>query len=226
MRRSHLEPTDNASKDSPLLRHPLVAVVHQPGLVTLFTYPGYDFFSQVISEQSAIGAPGRELNVAMGVLYDVLVVAFGIGVWLSAENCRNVKIAGALLVAGSIYGSFWPPMHMRGAPTSVTDLLHIVWTAAWFAFTITAMFLAAGALGRRFMNYTVLTVAAMLLFGFFTGLLGPRLPQNLPTPGIGIYERINIGAFLLWIMVLALALWPHSSVAQHEAWSVIRRQRA
>lgn len=186
-------------------------------LAALFTYPGYDFVNQVISEQSAIGAPGRDVNVAMGIAYGVLVAAFGVGIWLSAEGKRSLKVAGAMLIAGAIYGAFWPPMHMRGAQTSLTDTLHIVWTAAWFVLIMSAMFLCARALGKRFMFYTIATVAVILVFGMLTGLQGPNLPANLPTPGIGVYERINIGAFLLWIVVLAVELWPHKGAweAQH-----------
>ena len=33
-----------------------------------------------------------------------------------------------------------------------------------------------------------------------------RVGANLPTPPLGVWERINIGAFLLWVMVLAACL--------------------
>ena len=46
----------------------------------------------------------------------------------------------------------------------------------------------------------------LLVFGVLTGLEGPRIGANLPTPWGGIWERINIGVFLLWIVVLAAAL--------------------
>lgn len=32
------------------------------------------------------------------------------------------------------------------------------------------------------------------------------IDKNLPTPFIGIWERINIGAFMLWIIVLSVLL--------------------
>jgi hypothetical protein len=31
--------------------------------------------------------------------------------------------------------------------------------------------------------------------------------MNLPTPWIGLWERINISVFLLWIVMLAAVLW-------------------
>ena len=35
----------------------------------------------------------------------------------------------------------------------------------------------------------------------------PRIGANLPTPWIGVWERINLGVFLLWVVMLAVALW-------------------
>lgn len=174
----------------------------------LLSYPGYDFANQVISELSAIGVASRGIDIAIGRAYGVLMVLFGAGVWLSAGTKSGLRITGALLAAAAIYGSFWPPMHMRGAPMSLTDTLHIVWTAAWLVLTVAAMFIASGALPKGFRYYTVATVGVILLFGALTGLQGPHVAANLPTPGIGIYERINIGAFLLWVVVLAVDLWP------------------
>lgn len=186
-------------------------------LAALLTYPGYDFANQVISELSAIDLPSRGVDIAMGRAYSVLMLLFSIGVWLSAGERRALRVVAALLAVATVYGAFWPPMHMRGAPTGLTDTLHIVWTAAWLVLTLAAMGCASAALGKRFLYYTVTTVVLILLFGALTGLQGARLAANAPTPGIGIYERINIGAFLLWIVVLAFQLWPaHASVKQGE----------
>jgi hypothetical protein len=39
-----------------------------------------------------------------------------------------------------------------------------------------------------------------------TELDGPRIAANLPTPWIGLWERTDIGAFLIWVMALATVL--------------------
>lgn len=181
-------------------------------LAALLSYPGYDFATQVISELSAIDLPSRGVDIAMGRAYSVLMLLFSVGMRLSADDRRGLRVAAALLAAATIYGAFWPPMHMRGAAPGLTDTLHIVWTAAWLVLTFTAMAFAAAALERRFLYYTVATAAVSLLFGALTGLVGARLAANMPTPGIGIYERINIGALLLWVAVLAVQLWPRVPV--------------
>src|SRR5689334_19374663 len=52
-------------------------------------YPGYSPISQVFSELLAEGAPTRPFMVAVSTVpYNVLVAAFGIGVWISAGGRR------------------------------------------------------------------------------------------------------------------------------------------
>jgi hypothetical protein len=43
-------------------------------------------------------------------------------------------------------------------------------------------------------------------FGALTGMEAPGLEANLPTPLIGVWERIGIGVFMLWIAMLAIVL--------------------
>jgi hypothetical protein len=167
---------------------------------------GYSSLSQAVSELSAIGAPTRPLWVGLGIPYTLLLIAFGWGVWLSAGPSRALRAVGALYVAEALIGAFWPPMHLRGAETTLTDTLHIVWTAGWLAVMLTAMGLAAAVLGRRFRIYTLATLATFVAFGALTSIEAPRLAAGLPTPYLGLWERVNMGAGMLWIAVLAMTL--------------------
>jgi hypothetical protein len=45
-----------------------------------------------------------------------------------------------------------------------------------------------------------------IAFGILTWLESIGINKNLPTPYIGIWERINIGAFMLWVIVLSIVL--------------------
>jgi hypothetical protein len=64
----------------------------------------------------------------------------------------------------------------------------------------------AVAFGKQFRNYSIATIVILVVFGVLTGLESPRIASNLPTPWIGVWERISIAAFLLWVVVLAVAL--------------------
>ena len=169
-------------------------------------WEGYSMASQAVSELSAIDAPTRALWVPLGVVYTFLVVAFGFGVWMSAGGSRALRSVGALFIADGVLGAFWPPMHLRGVETSLTDLLHIVWTVAWLAVMLAVMGLSAAALGRRFRLYTFATLALFITFGTLTWMAASNIARNLPTPWLGLWERINMAIGMLWIAVLAVAL--------------------
>ena len=174
-------------------------------------WPGYSSSSQTISELSAIGAPTRPLWAALGMLYTVLIVAFGWGIWMSSRDTRQLRVVGALVFAAGVFGVFWPPMHLRevlaeGGGT-LTDTLHIVWTAVNGLLLMIAMGFAATALGKPFRWYSIGSIAALLVTGAITSGDAARLEANLPTPGMGVWERINVGVMMLWLVVLALALF-------------------
>ena len=176
-------------------------------------YEGYSPISQVPSELTAIGAPTQALWTRLGWIYTVLICAFGIGVWTSAGRNRPLQVVGSLILAHASLGLLWPfaPMHQRdvlaagGGTTS--DTLHQVLAAV----TVVLMFLAIGfsatAFGRRFRWYSIVTIVVLLTFGGLTFLEAARLQANLPTPWIGLWERINISVFLLWVVILAVILW-------------------
>ena len=78
-------------------------------------WPAYSSASQTVSELSAIGAPTRSLWVPLGIVYTVLMAAFGWGVLASAGRNRRLSIVGSLLVA---YGLFGATLLQRAAPTN------------------------------------------------------------------------------------------------------------
>jgi len=176
-------------------------------------YEGYSPISQVPSELTAIDAPTQALWTRLGWIYTLLITAFGIGVWKSAGGNCAVRSVGGLILAQASLGLLWPfaPMHKRevlaagGGTTS--DTLHQVLAAV----TVFLMFLAIGfgatAFGKRFRLYSIVTIVVLLWFGGLTFFEAPRLQMNLPTPWIGLWERINISVFLLWVVTLAPLLW-------------------
>jgi len=66
-------------------------------------------------------------------------------------------------------------------------------------------FAAAGS-GRAFRWYSILTVATILVGAVLSGMQIPRIDSHLPTPGLGVYERLNIYSMLLWVAVFAMSL--------------------
>jgi hypothetical protein len=173
-------------------------------------WEGYSSASQTVSELSAIGAPTRALWVPLGIAYTLLLTAFGWGVWESARRNRPLRIVGSLMVASGVIGLAWPPMHQRAVLAAgggtLTDTMHIVWSVVTVLFFVLEIGFGAAAFGKRFRLYSIATMMILVVFGTLTGLDGPRVSANLPTPWIGVWERISIAVFLLWVVVLAVGL--------------------
>ncbi|MGZ5220357.1 MAG: DUF998 domain-containing protein [Chitinophagaceae bacterium] len=173
-------------------------------------YVGYNSASQTVSELSAIGAPTRPLWVALAVVYALLMIAFGLGVRRSAGRNRSLRIVGTVMIVNGVIGLFWPPMHQRevlaAGGGTMTDTLHIVFTMITIPLFLLAIGFGAAAFGKRFRIYSIVTIVVLIVFGVLTGLDSPRMEADLPTPWMGIWERISIGAYMLWVVVLSIIL--------------------
>ncbi|MEU7526930.1 DUF998 domain-containing protein [Saccharothrix sp. NPDC042600] len=172
-------------------------------------YEGYRFADHTVSELFAIGAPTAALAVPLMLVYSVMAIAFGCGVWLSAGGRRAVRVVAVALVVKEvlgIVGTAFGPMHMRGVEPTFTDTLHITVTALGALCYLVAMGFGAAAFGRAFRFYSIGTVAVLVVGGFMAGRGAGNVPSDLPTPWMGLWERLNIYATMLWIVVLAVLL--------------------
>jgi len=171
-------------------------------------YEGYSYINQAVSELSAIGAPTRPLWVAMSFLYNPLVIAFGVGVWGSAGGKRSLRVAGILLIVYGVLGlmAFLFPMNLREAEKTLTDTMHIIGTSVTVLLILLFIGFGSSAGGKWFRLYSILTIVALLVFGALAGMQGPRIEAGLPTPWLGVMERVNIYASMLWVLVLAAVL--------------------
>jgi hypothetical protein len=181
-------------------------------IIVPLQWQAYDIASQTVSELSAVGAPTRTLWLVLCTPYTLLMIAFGWGVWKSARENRPLRIAGILLIIYAALGIIWPfaPMHLRetlaAGGATFSDTLHIALGAVTEVLFLLALGFSAAAFGLWFRVYSIATFAVLLIFGVLTFIGAPGVGTNQPTPLLGIWERINIGVFLLWVIVLAMIL--------------------
>jgi hypothetical protein len=197
-----------------MLRKALLAC----GLLSSLLYLGIDslaalrfgdyhsYTAQAISELGAIGAPTRELVRPLFMMYDLLLLAFAGGVWATAGAKRPLRLIGALLAGIGAVGLVTPPMYLRGAGHVSGDLPHIVLTGLIVLFILCAIGFGTSLYGRRWRLYSWATLLVLLVSGAWTGVEAQHLAAGQPTPWLGVAERINIGAYLLWVAVLATIL--------------------
>jgi hypothetical membrane protein len=178
-------------------------------------WPGYSIKSQAFSELTAIEAPTRPLMViTIGIPYNLLTIAFSIGIWITAFNLsqkRALRFLAAMIfvhaVSGFIGGTIFP-MHSRGMVNraTITDTLHIISTAVEVLSMMLAIGFGAAAFGKAFRRYSILTILLLAAGGARAAMYAQEVANNQATPGLGIVERINIYGFMLWVIVLSLML--------------------
>lgn len=169
----------------------------------------YSFRDQTISELGAIGAPTKLFfSLQLMVVY-LLLTAFGIGIWRTAANRRTVQVVGGLIFALGVMAltvGMFVPMQLRGTEQGLTGALHLIEGGLAVVMILLAIGFAASAFGTLFRVYSIITIFMVLAFGAWTGTYAPQLEQNLPTPWLGVIERIFWYAYQLWFAVLALMM--------------------
>jgi hypothetical protein len=172
----------------------------------------YSLTAHTVSELSAVGAPSRPVVIPVLTAHGALVIPFGVGVWKSAGRSRGLRVTGALLVglgASDLPAPLFP-MHRREAlargERSRTDTMRIIVTSVNSVLILLAIGFGSTAFGTRFRLYSIGTIVVLAVTGGLTATQAPRVGANLPTPWAGTTERISIGGYLLWQIVLAIAL--------------------
>jgi protein-S-isoprenylcysteine O-methyltransferase Ste14 len=172
-------------------------------------YAGYSITDQNYSELLATGAPTRSMMILVSIAYNLLVAVFAAGVWTSAGPKRTARITGAIMAGYATLSLVTPlffQMDMRGAEATSRGSLHGPMTAVMSLFILLSMGFGAFLLGRRFKIYSFATIVIVILFGVITGLQAPRLAAGQATPWMGLTERVNIYATMIWFAALAIGL--------------------
>jgi hypothetical membrane protein len=177
-------------------------------------WEGYSYTGQAISELSAIGAPSRRLVAPLFFCYTLLALVFGLAVWSHAGATGRVRVAGGALIAIGLLDLLAPffPMHLRGSEITWTDTMHKVLTGVTVVFIVLAIGFAATAARTGFRLYSIATIGILLTFGAIAARYAPQVEAGLPTPWLGVLERICVFSYLLWQAVLAVLLLRRRSV--------------
>lgn len=81
-------------------------------------WEGYRLVDRSMSELMAVGSPTRDFIVPFMTAYNLLVIAFGAGVWMAGRGRRSVRATGALLVVYGVVSWMGLSWSFRCAPTA------------------------------------------------------------------------------------------------------------
>jgi hypothetical protein len=93
-----------------------------------------------------------------------------------------------------------------GAPATPNDVGHLVMTGATIVLVLSETGFSAAAFGWRFRVYAMASAVTVVEVGALTAAQASRLPAGVPTPWMGLFERISIAPWLLWMTVLHFIL--------------------
>jgi hypothetical protein len=171
-------------------------------------FPGYSHIADAVSSLTETGRPGtREIAFLFG-LYNALVVVFGLaGLALTHKDRLWSGCFGLLLATATLGWLMWPfPMDPVSAPATVPGIIHIILAALLSLATMGAILLSALAWRKRpDGGGPAAFSAACLVIVFCSGIpAGFAAANNWPT--MGLFERITIGTFLVWMFATASCL--------------------
>jgi len=172
--------------------------------------PGYSHMSEAISELVADGAPNRFLLSSLFLIYNLLLVAFGIGLFLGVKDRSRGRRSGfigslALMLVGlagvSMELAF--PQDPGGTPATFAGTMHLVMAGVASLGTMVAIVFLAfwfrnfSAL-KHYVTYSLISVTII----FISGGLSVAAMANYH-PLFGLIERVTIGTFILWLFVIS-----------------------
>lgn len=172
--------------------------------------PDYDAFAEPVSRLTAPGAPHREWVNAGFIAYNILLIFFALS--FRAEYRRHgVRVPrriGLVLfflgLAGIAMVLLFPIDRANAVPT-FGGQMHLILAGASSLATMLAVLLFGRAMRRQEhrlqASYAFLTLALIIVSGAFAAIAFWR-----GSAVAGLWERLTVFAFMVWVFVQALIL--------------------
>lgn len=170
----------------------------------------YSPLYNAISELSMANAPNKLLMDILFGLYNIFILIFGAGAFRDTDfKSKKFNSAALMLVLIGILGLLVLVFTQdpRGSPATLFGTLHIALSGVTALLTIVSVILV----GLSFKDYagqktfTWYSYATALLI-FISGGAGAASIANNSAFG-GLFERITIFLFMIWVIVLSYILW-------------------
>ncbi|MBE3597895.1 MAG: DUF998 domain-containing protein [Limnochordaceae bacterium] len=177
--------------------------------------PGYSHARNAISELIQTGAPAKASLDPWFLVYNGLVVMFGVALAQAFEartdrHGRGAgRFAGGVLAMVGVLGgvmTLWFPMDPIGSEATPAGTGHVVLAGLVSLGSIVAMASAGLAFSRsgRWAGYGLYSFVSVAVV-FATGAMAAWSAAT-GSGWMGLWERLTIGAFLQWLLVVALAV--------------------
>ena len=169
----------------------------------------YSHIVNAISELLSNGAPNKAILDVVFNVYNALLLAFAMGAYSALKNMPRIsRVAMGILIGIQVLSFSWGffPMDPLGAEATFAGTMHnILGGVVALATIIMPLMMGLGI--RRlqgFNRYAIYSFISSAVI-FVSGLTGVILAGQ----GIhlfGLFERITIGSYEIWILVTALRI--------------------
>lgn len=171
--------------------------------------PGYSHVTQAISELTEAGAADKPYLDPALLAMELLTIAFGLGFWWVVRRATMaLRISAACMVFIGFLGLFFYyfPMDPMGTDMTFNGRMHLIIVTVSALAAILAVLASARGwfLTRGAWKMTVVSALALLVM-VASGVLA-TLAGTLGWTGIGIWQRVNTGAFSVWQIATAIFL--------------------
>ncbi len=180
-------------------------------IVAGMLWQGCSYVDQAISELSAVGAPTGSLVFSILLVYDVLVIAFGVGIFALTQQ-RALRLIAGLVIMDGVLGLVGIPFPLQLGVTEATftNTMHsIIAGVVGFLFLV-GMGLGAFVNGKRFRLFSIGIFLTLILIGGVSAFMaGADISQRgftTPPQWFGLLERIDVYGSMLWMAVLSVVL--------------------
>jgi hypothetical membrane protein len=175
----------------------------------------YSQLVNTISELTLANAPNKLLMDIMFTVYNISIIIFGLGAYLdSMDNSKKYKTATIFLALIGLFGLtlYFFPQDPRGTAATMAGTLHIVIAGIISALTIISIFLVGLSL-RKYSEMKLFSAYSLLsgILVFVSGGIAAVSVANNSAYG-GLFERITIFTFMIWVIVLSIIILRRNSV--------------
>lgn len=169
----------------------------------------YSALYNAISELSMANAPNKLLMDILFGLYNIFILIFGAGALLDTDfKSKKFNSAALMLIVIGILGLLVLVFTQdpRGSPATLYGTLHIALSGVTAFLTIIAVILV----GMSFKDYksqktfTWYSYATAILIFISGGAGAASIANNSPIGGL--FERITIFLFMVWVIVFSYIL--------------------
>lgn len=182
-------------------------------LVGAMATPGYSHIGEHVSTLYQSSAPNGRWIAALFAVYNLFVLAFGLGVARLASQAggarRRMGQAGGVALGLTAVAGFMDAVFRQdpiGSPTTTSGTLHVAFAGVASLLTIVSIALVAGwALARPtlrgFGRYSVATMVVIVVSGPVAAVATAG-----SWSAMGLLERVPIFGFVQWAAVSSLVL--------------------